>query len=404
MKTTFCGIILLFFTGMFAVAAEVQTTVSQGIGSSADAALKDALNQAVQQVVGSLVNSETLVKNDKLIKEEILTHSNGYVKKYHVLKKVHPISNGMYSVTIKAEVVEQTLKERLNNINVTQVTLDDMHNIWAQIESQNSRKDSAEYFLIKTLNKLKKTDFLQPILVDKNGNRGHRAVPSIIPTEDNSKVIFSIGAIIKFNHKKFVTEIQQILRKTLERLCKDKSKYIKLSNVPKSYGFNVNDEGMLTVSYDKHNMKIFCGKYFNRQLHSIYIPQKLNKKWLSIALNQSKSYNQKEQYFIRYYFPKTKKLTKFMDGKVTKHCCLTLLLKDENDKILKQYKREIFAGYHDGNPMFHDYSGAGYGISPEFKINYIFSGCQLEVIKFEMNTSDVKNIKSIHLFVSEAEK
>ena len=94
--------------------ADLQITIAQGIGNNPDAALKNALHQAVQQVVGTLVNSESLVKNDDLIKEEILTHSNGFVKNYQVMKKIHPLSNGMYSVTIKAEVVEQKLKE--NNL------------------------------------------------------------------------------------------------------------------------------------------------------------------------------------------------------------------------------------------------------------------------------------------------
>ena len=397
-------IVLILYYVNHSFCADLQITIAQGIGNNPDAALKNALHQAVQQVVGTLVNSESLVKNDDLIKEEILTHSNGFVKNYQVLKKIHPLSNGMYSVTIKAEVVEQKLKERLKNINVTQVTLNDMHNVWAQIESQNIRKDSAEKFLIKTLNKLYKTDFLQAVLVDKNGNKGYSAVPSIIPTANNSKVIFSIGAIIKFNQKKFMNEVQPALSDIFKKICADKSEPVKLLNNPGISGFRVNEEGILSVSYNKRNVQIISGKISVRRLHPIYTPQALRKKWLTIALNESKSCNSREQYFVRYYFPRTNSLRNFMGRKVTKNCWLTLLLKDSNGKILKQYSQQIFAGHHNGNSLFHKYSETAYGISPEIAHHSIFSNHKPVVIKFEMNTSDVKNIKSMHIFVSEDKK
>ena len=56
--------------------------VAEGVGATPDEALKDAFRHAVRQAVGAVVDAETLVKNDEVIDDQILTYSNGFVKKY----------------------------------------------------------------------------------------------------------------------------------------------------------------------------------------------------------------------------------------------------------------------------------------------------------------------------------
>lgn len=51
--------------------ADLQMTIAQRIGNDPDAALKEALHQAVQQIVGTLVNSESLVKNDEMKQSDV---------------------------------------------------------------------------------------------------------------------------------------------------------------------------------------------------------------------------------------------------------------------------------------------------------------------------------------------
>lgn len=60
--------------------------VVTGSGATPDDALRSALRQAVGQVMGELVDSETLTKNDELITDKILTYSKGYVSEWHELK------------------------------------------------------------------------------------------------------------------------------------------------------------------------------------------------------------------------------------------------------------------------------------------------------------------------------
>ena len=56
------------------------SVVATGIGKDRDEALKSALRAAVEQAVGVLVDAETLVTNDKLVTDKILTFSDGFVQ------------------------------------------------------------------------------------------------------------------------------------------------------------------------------------------------------------------------------------------------------------------------------------------------------------------------------------
>lgn len=85
-----------------------------GVGDSAENALKDAQRNAVSKVVGVLVDSKVMVKNDKLIEDKILTFSNGFVKSYTVIPGSQVKSGKVYKVKIEAKVevtgIENILK------------------------------------------------------------------------------------------------------------------------------------------------------------------------------------------------------------------------------------------------------------------------------------------------------
>ena len=94
-------------------ASECIQVISRGMGKDAASATKDALVQAVQQVVGAMVDSETLMKNDAILKEQVLTFSDGFVSKYEVLKAPAPNKYGLYETTIKAQVEQKKLRGKL---------------------------------------------------------------------------------------------------------------------------------------------------------------------------------------------------------------------------------------------------------------------------------------------------
>ena len=79
-----------------------KTTTAEGMGLNLQGAIKDALHQAAGQVVGVNIDSETLVKNDELVKDRITTGTESIIGKFQIVDVKE--KGGLTRVTIKAEV------------------------------------------------------------------------------------------------------------------------------------------------------------------------------------------------------------------------------------------------------------------------------------------------------------
>jgi hypothetical protein len=103
--------------------------------------LQDAFRNAVRQVVGAVVDAETLINNDEIIKDQILTSSRGFVSNY--VKISEGVRGGLFRVRIEAAVERLTLVAKLKAVNVT-VSEFDGSVVFAQVATQSeSRKDAA---------------------------------------------------------------------------------------------------------------------------------------------------------------------------------------------------------------------------------------------------------------------
>lgn len=80
-------------------------------------ALSEAFRQAVRQAVGVLVESESLVRNQVLVTDQVFSQSNGFIKKYVVISESQ--EEGTYLVDIRATVSEVKLKKVLDAIGLT---------------------------------------------------------------------------------------------------------------------------------------------------------------------------------------------------------------------------------------------------------------------------------------------
>jgi hypothetical protein len=91
--------------------------VATGAGSTADEALQSAYSTAIEQVVGVLVDAETLVKNDQIVSDKIRTFSRGFVRSYDEVKRWN--KDGVHYVRIRAKVAVDKLGEVLKSSKVT---------------------------------------------------------------------------------------------------------------------------------------------------------------------------------------------------------------------------------------------------------------------------------------------
>lgn len=101
------------------VLAEIQTVTAHGMGAiiqndhrlTRETALQDAFRRAVEQALGTMVASETVVQNLQVIRDDILVKSQGYIQKYNIMNEGP--ENNLYGVTIQATVSEKPLKNDL---------------------------------------------------------------------------------------------------------------------------------------------------------------------------------------------------------------------------------------------------------------------------------------------------
>ena len=114
--------------------------IATGIGQDSDRALKNALRAAIEQAVGTLVDSETLAQNDEVVNDQILSYSAGFVGSHKVIGE--PKSrDGLVTIKIQALVKRTQLTERLKaaNIHVKKIDGESLFGaITTQIEQQLS--------------------------------------------------------------------------------------------------------------------------------------------------------------------------------------------------------------------------------------------------------------------------
>lgn len=83
-----------------------------------DRALEAALRAAVEQVMGTMVDSESLVKNNELISDRIYTQTAGYIASYKVLSEKPDTDTNIYTVQVEAVVKEGALEQDLGSMGV----------------------------------------------------------------------------------------------------------------------------------------------------------------------------------------------------------------------------------------------------------------------------------------------
>jgi len=120
---TLACLISVALSGHAFAQAQSQTVTAEGMASvqgnpaiARDGAVQDALRKAVEQAVGTMVSSETLVENFQVVRDNIYNKSQGYVKAYKIVKESP--GKDLYAVTISATVSTENLKNDLGALGL----------------------------------------------------------------------------------------------------------------------------------------------------------------------------------------------------------------------------------------------------------------------------------------------
>jgi len=201
---------------------ESESIVVTGYGKNTKQALKNAFSAAVEQYVGVIVDSTTIAKNGKLISDEILTASNGYIESYKKLgvKKV----DGLIEVKIKAVVKSQKVFEKIKHLHIATKTFNNSNDIYAKVLTKAQAKKNANKLLAKAFNDITSNKTLQ--------NMVDVTIKKVKIDEDNAKdglVPIFVTYQLQFNYKNYIKKVEQLeeLFKSLGAICKKRYDLVK---------------------------------------------------------------------------------------------------------------------------------------------------------------------------------
>ena len=136
----------------FAQDADIVKVRGKGIGTTKLAALNDAYRDAVERAVGLYVDAEQMLKNDELVKDQILTQSNAYIENYEVARETKT-ADGLVEIQILASVRKTALTRKISVVMpaTTYALGGGLQNAHARISTKEKRNSDAASLLANAL-------------------------------------------------------------------------------------------------------------------------------------------------------------------------------------------------------------------------------------------------------------
>jgi hypothetical protein len=122
----------------FALDGSMARVVATGVGVDPDKALLNALSHAIEQAVGVLVDAESIIENDEIVRDQILTCTRGDVEYYQMIRRWR--EDGLQHARVWAVVAPNKLAAKLTakKMTVREVPAE-LRRLWAT--SRASRLD-----------------------------------------------------------------------------------------------------------------------------------------------------------------------------------------------------------------------------------------------------------------------
>ena len=395
-------IFLIFFESPLMADSDITETIATGYGVDQEKALRSAFRTAIEQSIGVVIDSETLVKNYTAIKDDIFSYSNGYIEEY---SKIDDGKNydGLYFITIKAKVKNRKLTGKLKEMNIT-VKKVDGSSLFGEVFTSVEQQNNAAELLKKTL-----SDINIPISIIK-GDISQKQ-PEIIEKDESGAKVKWI-AEVKYDEKIYYETIVPKLLNTLGDIAKAKSNLDMITNSDEQ--LSDFDYPLLTMPKG-HACKFGLPIYkFNNVEDDIVIfvntahnKDNTNLRWKWFILDKAKCNNILEKY--------SKKSLKIRIA----------LMENENNVIREDsidvgpypYGFELFPGFiwqvrlqcRDCSKPGNTDALEGFTISPYFKYDYASDGttynslCNV-IYTPRLSMEEMKLINFIKVFFEEFDK
>ncbi len=235
---------------MFAVVAEEAENIKVkglGVGVDKTEALKDAYRDAVERAVGLYVDAEQMMKNEELVKDQILTQYNAYIEKYKIASE-NKSANGLVTVNILAEVRKTALTRKLSDVMPT-VTVDvatASRNAHAQAVTEAKMQDDALALVKNELNGFDPVRQLMTVsLVSPKPE-----IEKIKGDADNIRLWYAVD--VKVDEAKYYGEFVPRWAKLLGQIQSER---------PKRISLKIEGEVAKGYSENKEKLKKYWNKY-----------------------------------------------------------------------------------------------------------------------------------------------
>jgi len=206
--------VLLPFDGL--LAQETLNVDATGVGATAEAAEKAALINAVQQAVGLFLDNESLVKNEQVVYDSILSLSDGFVSRFEVKSPPKArVSDGLFETKISALVQKGRIGAELEKRQLTQKV--DAEASWAEaVTSVKSAQDAVAVFE-KWMPILVAGSFTARSLDDRGGTNVN-VQPETRPDPATGQAICGWNFVVSYNRPFFFEKVAPLLTKVFNAI------------------------------------------------------------------------------------------------------------------------------------------------------------------------------------------
>lgn len=195
--------------------AETVEITAEGYGTSPQEAEKDALRAAVKKAVGTFVDSETLIDKEEVVKDQILTHSDGFVEKVIDAGKAEQVNDSIWKVTKKVLVRKGKLVAKLKEGGLVTASIAG-EDIWAQEISKIQNVNDGRALLRKFLQENTMNKLLVARQVDAEGRTGDQAKPEIKTDYDTNKTTVTFRIQVSYDQEAYYKQYMPKLIKLLD--------------------------------------------------------------------------------------------------------------------------------------------------------------------------------------------
>lgn len=200
-----CLLLVLSFLqlSLAACAAEANDTevLVTGTGKTVETALRNALRNAVESVVGTLIDSESMIENDEIVNDRILAHSSGFIESYRQVGEPRQTGDGLVLVRIRAVVRNKAVIHALETANIYRAKVDG-DSLFAEMVTKDDERAGAMGFIGKFLE-----NFPQNVLNISTGKPEYNA--------GKKKIVVGVRLCInKDAYRKFIDNLSTVLTRS----------------------------------------------------------------------------------------------------------------------------------------------------------------------------------------------